>query len=101
VGLSGSCKQAMQATSRCQVTKEEQFKPCYASVLVATEDPEKLEALVQKVEEKIWPSLTFWCLECKKPCLITRDSSSFKTMSEHHVHQVKLLEIIQKCKLFE
>jgi hypothetical protein len=88
-----------ECVSRCQITSEDQFKPCYASVAFLSE--ECLKAKILKVEERIWPTITTWCNKCKKPCLITRTLDKFETISAHHVYQLKQLEIMQQSKLFD
>lgn len=68
---------------RCLIS---QCSPSYASVLVCGE--EDLDKQVEALEKQLLPTITAWCQECKKPCLITRDLHLFQQASEHHVHQI-------------
>lgn len=84
---------------RCQLKTDEQYKPCYASVLVLGK--ESLEERIEQVEQKLWPTFTAWCPQCRKPCMIIHEMDEFKTASAHHVHQLQQLDMIKKSNLFD
>jgi len=92
----------MEINCRCEITSPDQFSPCYASVVVVgSSDPRALEQKVTKLEEKIWSNTTAWCHKCRHPCMITRNLGMFKTISAHHVHQIKEFEHFKNSKLFD
>lgn len=80
---------------RCQDCKSDEFKPCYASVLVLDKD-EIMEDRIRKIEEKIWPMFTAWCSQCRKPCMITKQMHLYPCNSAFYVHQiVELNKLVQ------
>lgn len=74
---------------------EDEFEPCYASVLVA---PGGIGRAVADLESKpIAPCITTWCPTCKRCSLITSAVHHFPCVSAHHAHAVALSGILEKA----
>ena len=75
----------MSGGRRCCTLIKDEFKPCYASVLVAAD----LKAVVQEVENgPLSSSFTAWCSVCKAPYLLTGALGMFPSPSAHHAHMI-------------
>lgn len=73
--------------------------PSYASILVCGAKP--VESYIDEIEKRIWPNITFWCLKCKKPCLIVRAKHEFASLSAHHAHQIVTWTRMKEYKLYD
>jgi hypothetical protein len=72
---------------RCCSPIQDEFEPCYASVLV---DPD-IKARVMALEKgPLVPSFTAWCSNCRRPYLLTNAVNMFKRPSAHHAHMLVL-----------
>ncbi len=72
---------------RCCSAIPDEFKPSYASVLVA----EDLGKAVKDLESgKLTPCITAWCSACQAPYLITSSIRAFACPSAHHAHMLTL-----------
>jgi cytochrome c553 len=79
---------------RCCSPLADEFKPCYASVVVAgTLLKEEVESIEQSPMRS---SLTAWCSHCHAQYLITNAVSMFPTPSAHHAHMVAWARTLDK-----
>jgi hypothetical protein len=74
------------AALRCCDPTFEDFKPCYASVLVTGR--EGLLAAVERLEQcsPICPCVTAWCPSCRRVAALTSTRGRFPTPSAHLAH---------------
>jgi hypothetical protein len=72
---------------RCCNPIKDEFKPCYASALVA---PDLREAVRAVEQAPLQASITAWCSVCKAPYLIAGALGFFPSPSAHHAHMVVL-----------
>ena len=71
---------------RCCEERADEFKGCYASVLVAGED---LGSAVKSLEsQSIWPCVTTWCPDCFQVSMLTTDMHLFPTPSAYYAHML-------------
>jgi hypothetical protein len=93
-----ACKRCMISTD--DEDEDEEFAPCYASVLYLSDTtPQTLQTRVQTMEENVWPSYTVWCSQCRKPCMLTQHLHLFPRVSAHHVHQLAELQRLHDFSL--
>ena len=87
---------------RCCRPIPDEFKPCYASVLVFGHFSESIvRAKINKVEtdEAIVPCFTSWCSTCASKYWLTPDLALFPTPSAHHAHKYTLMRTLMDNKL--
>ena len=72
---------------RCCTPIANEFTPCYASVLVASDIRETVSAIEQA---PLQASVTAWCSSCNAPYLITGALDMFPCPSAHHAHLIVL-----------
>jgi hypothetical protein len=74
----------------CDATSEDDFAPCYASVLVAGKDG--LRAAIENLEQSapICPCVTAWCPSCRRVAALTSTRGGFLTPSAHFAHALVL-----------
>jgi hypothetical protein len=74
----------------CSDPSEQDFAPCYSSVLVAGGGAEALRRAVVSMEEdeKICPCVTAWCSKCKRVSTLVTSRGLYKTRSEHLAHML-------------
>jgi len=72
---------------RCCSKIEDEFRPSYASVLVALD----LQGTVTTLEAgQLCPCITAWCSSCQAPYLLTTSMELFPSASAHHAHMIIL-----------
>lgn len=84
---------------RCCQPIQDEFKPCYASVLAFGQD---LQRAVEDLEsnQKITSCFTSWCPDCEKTYLLTPEIRAFPCPSAHHAHQLVLLSVLRESGAF-
>ena len=72
---------------------QNEFQPCYASVLMHGPDPSTLQTAVEDAEQRqgITSCFTARCARCRRNYLLTPDLAQFPTPSAHHTHKLALL----------
>lgn len=81
----------------CQPRPDEDFEPCYASVLVAGGGEGELRKAVRAMEEdgKICPCVTGWCSECKRVSALVTTRHLYPTRSAHLAHLLVMRGMIE------
>jgi hypothetical protein len=102
-----SVQMPIQCPPRCcskAVSSEDEFAPCYASVVAyGTSDPGALRAAVGQLEAGtpgIVSCFTAWCTRCRAPYLLTTDLAAFPTPSAHHTHKLQLLRQLRGAGVY-
>ena len=97
----------IQCPPRCcskAVSSEDEFAPCYASVVAyGTSDPGALRAAVGQLEAGtpgIVSCFTAWCTRCRAPYLLTTDLGAFPMPSAHHTHKLQLLQQLRGAGVY-
>ena len=82
---------------RCCSSTPDDFKPCYASVLVSGGggDALKKAVLAMEGEEKICPCVTAWCGSCKRLATVTASRGLYATPSAHLAHMLTLRGMVE------
>lgn len=70
---------------RCCNRIKDEFAPSYASVVVAPDLKNAIEAMEQG---PLQSSITAWCSVCKAPYLLTDALDMFPSPSAHHAHML-------------
>ena len=92
---------AMPPRRRCCQPIQDEFQPCYASVLVHGENPCTLRAAVQEIEaQRITSCFTAWCPDCADTYFLATDLDSFPCPSAHHTHKLVLLSVLRESGAF-
>ncbi len=80
---------------RCCDGVEDEFRPCYASVLVAGHD---VRAAVEDAErdQAICPCVTVWCNRCKRVALSVADRKLFPCASAHLAHALAVRRMVEE-----
>ena len=92
---------AMPPRRRCCQPIQDEFQPCYASVLVHGENPCTLQAAVQEIEaQRITSCFTAWCPDCADTYFLATDLDSFPCPSAHHTHKLVLLSVLRESGAF-
>ena len=80
---------------RCCSKIRGEFRPSYASMLVAPD----LEGAVQAVEAgPLCPCITAWCSQCQAPYMLTSSIDRFPLASAHHAHMLVLHSLRAKSE---
>jgi hypothetical protein len=82
---------------------QDEFAPCYASVLVYGEQAfDRLKEDVERLERgsTITSCFTGWCSRCKGNYLLTPDLQRFPSSSAHHTHKLALLKFLRDEGVF-
>lgn len=75
---------------RCCQEVDNEFAPCYASVLVAGSE---LETRVKKIEEStLCHCVTTWCSTCSQMGMLITDMHRFKCPSAYYAHMLVLYD---------
>lgn len=81
-------------TCRFCAPNPEDFKPCYASMLMFPSASGLQEAVVD-AERDLVPCFTGYCSVCRNVRMLNSLVDHFPTRSAHHVHQIMLMRKLQ------
>lgn len=81
----------------CEADPSEDFRSCYASVLVTGGGDEALRKAVCAMEEdtKICPCVTAWCSGCKRVATLVTTRHLYATRSAHLAHMLAMRGMIE------
>lgn len=74
----------------------DEYRPCYASVLMHGNDPASLQRAVEELERQdITSCFTARCPSCNRNYFLTPDLALFSTPAAHHTHKLALLALLR------